>query len=729
MDTRWKRFSRSRGCKLAAFLVFVLAAALLAEGLILLALRFDPDYGLEPVFCEEYEQSDYQMATVQEDVVAVLNEIGYVELEDAERYQEFLQDYELEDTLEHYREFQGSYYDNWGSVTVDNARYYAQWEFDGSGETRTLGNMSEEELPYVVETGLCYTYDGGLSCDYPGVPTPEIYYNEMEHIQSVKIVIVYPQDWLTAMQKEWTAARRAVIGQSGLAAGCLVLALFTLIFLLVQTGRKAGETKAVFCTFDRMWTELTILLGAGGVIGCVLALAAQVTEYEYMNLYYGDATQSNSVLALAVLCGAGFALGAGVTLAALLSLVRKLKTHCFWKTSLTGKLFRLLWRGCKYLGRSFSLLFNGERFRHYRFQRTLFVRQLVFILGEMALWLAGGVCLGEAMFGYSGVGPVLTVIFVFLALLLLAWYVNGYARANEEVGMLCDQIDRIASGDLDSRLQLGDASLLKPAAEELNDIRGGMQKNIESQMKSERMKIELITNVSHDLKTPLTSIISYIDLLQKEELDDEARDYVNILAQKSERLKNMVADVFDLAKTTSGEATLELERLDLRKLLEQTLADMEDRIAESGRSIRLKLADAPAQIEGDGSKLYRVFQNLIDNALKYSMEGTRIYIEESLSEDGRVAVSVKNTASYEMEFTEEEIMERFARGDKSRTTEGNGLGLSIAKSFAEVCGGTFSIRLDGDQFGATVSFQTLPPLPEEDTDEDGRPGVPEEAES
>lgn len=224
------------------------------------------------------------------------------------------------------------------------------------------------------------------------------------------------------------------------------------------------------------------------------------------------------------------------------------------------------------------------------------------------------------------------------------------------------------------------------------------------------MKIELVTNVSHDLKTPLTSIISYIDLLKSEDLPPEAMDYVKILEQKSEKLKNIVADVFSLAKATSG-VDIDMEKLDAVILLNQALADAQDKIEKSGRQMKINTEAKSAIITADGNKLYRVFQNLIDNALNYSMDGTRIFIDLK-EEKNYIRLEMKNTASYEMNFTLDEITERFTRGDKSRTDGGNGLGLSIAKTFTEACGGVFRIELDGDVFKAVLLFQ-------KSTDSDG----------
>lgn len=218
------------------------------------------------------------------------------------------------------------------------------------------------------------------------------------------------------------------------------------------------------------------------------------------------------------------------------------------------------------------------------------------------------------------------------------------------------------------------------------------------------MKLDLITNVAHDLKTPLTSIVSYADLLATEsDLPEQAREYAGVLLQKAERLKILIQDLFDLSRATSGNMELQMEPLDLGKLIHQTLGDLSEEIAASPLTFRTNLPERPVIIESDGRKLYRVFLNLFTNALKYSLPGSRVYVELAIKGDRAVA-AVKNTASAEMDFDSEEILERFVRGDRARSTEGSGLGLSIAQSFTHACGGRFAVTIDGDLFKVTVDF-------------------------
>lgn len=226
-------------------------------------------------------------------------------------------------------------------------------------------------------------------------------------------------------------------------------------------------------------------------------------------------------------------------------------------------------------------------------------------------------------------------------------------------------------------------SSLYAASKAVSDIGAHLQESVAAQMKSERMKLDLITNVSHDLKTPLTSIIGYLDLLEKQDdLPAGTRDYVLILRQKSERLATTVADLFTLAKATSGSEALAIEPLDLVMAVRQTLGDMNDSIRHTGVPVKATMPES-AIVQADSGKLYRVLQNILDNALRYSLVGTRIYLEVSRG-DIATRLTLTNTASYEMNFAPDDVLQRFVRGDASRTTEGSGLGLSIAQSFSRI---------------------------------------------
>ncbi len=246
------------------------------------------------------------------------------------------------------------------------------------------------------------------------------------------------------------------------------------------------------------------------------------------------------------------------------------------------------------------------------------------------------------------------------------------------------------------------SSDLFPVSDDLVHLRDGISAAVDARVRSERMKSELVTNVSHDLKTPLTSIISYARLLDELHLDEPAAGYVRVLCEKSARLRRLTTDLFEVSRAQSGSLPLQIVRLDLKSHLEQTLAELSDRIASSGLAFRTRIPDGPVYVDCDGERLYRVLENLIVNAIAYAMPGTRVYI--TLYDNDPAILSIQNVAAQEMRFTAEEIVERFARGDDARTDGGTGLGLAIAKSFTEAVGGAFVVTVDGDVFRVTLSF-------------------------
>lgn len=299
----------------------------------------------------------------------------------------------------------------------------------------------------------------------------------------------------------------------------------------------------------------------------------------------------------------------------------------------------------------------------------------------------------------QGWGLVAVGVLLFITSLLLYKFIR-------DTGSLTDKLTLIQAGQESEPLALSKHSLLKEAGEALNNIEDGIESAIDERNRSNQMRVELITNVSHDLKTPLTSIINYADLLCEENLPAPSAEYAQALRDKSYRLKNMVQDVFEISKATSGNLSVELVELDLGKLVEQTLADMDERIQESSLTLKTHITEEPLPILADGEKLYRVFQNLLVNALQYSLDNSRIHVYV-YKEGDQACAKIKNTSKQELNFDTEKIVERFVRADASRTTEGSGLGLSIAQSFAEACGGTFHVETDADMFIAHVQFPLI----------------------
>ncbi|MCH5332993.1 MAG: HAMP domain-containing histidine kinase [Agathobacter sp.] len=249
--------------------------------------------------------------------------------------------------------------------------------------------------------------------------------------------------------------------------------------------------------------------------------------------------------------------------------------------------------------------------------------------------------------------------------------------------------------------KLQDQSLSREAL--MAELEEKMKDAVEERVKSERMKIDLITNVSHDLKTPLTSVIGYIELMKKEENSETMRDYLEVLTRKTDILRKMIENVFELAKASSGSAPLNLGVLDVNRLVRQVLADCDGNIRQRGDHVKIDLAEGAAEVLADSVYLYRIVQNLIENACKYALDGTRIFIRTRVRE-GRVSLELINVSAYPIDFEPEEIKERFVRGDASRSTEGNGLGLAIVETYTNALGGRFDIVIEGDTFKALVSF-------------------------
>lgn len=336
-----------------------------------------------------------------------------------------------------------------------------------------------------------------------------------------------------------------------------------------------------------------------------------------------------------------------------------------------------------------------------------FLAAVPFILGCIVVFL---VLFRPSLYSF---GPFLILILLALTgLFLIAaqlWLMRQNRRTAADVDALLTRIQAAGTGQA-AAAPLPQDSDLRAAVEGLDQMEVRLKDALSEQMKSEKLKLELITNVSHDLKTPLTSMVSYTELLrQEEDLPDHVRDYILVLYQKTLRLQAMVQDVFDVSKAATGNLPVTIRPLDFAKLLRQTLADLDEDIQASGLVLRSTLPDGPVWIMADGDRLYRVFQNLIGNALKYALDGSRVYLTLSV-EGNRAAAVIQNTSREELPYGVD-FTERFVRGDQSRTDGGSGLGLSIARTFTEACGGSFAIRTQADLFTASVTFpltQTRP---------------------
>ena len=301
---------------------------------------------------------------------------------------------------------------------------------------------------------------------------------------------------------------------------------------------------------------------------------------------------------------------------------------------------------------------------------------------------------------------------ILIAMIASVVTIGGFAyyvlKKLSYLSYIMDGTQRIKNGDIHHKLQLIGEDNFTTLADNINNIRDGLDKAIDSQLRSERMKSELITNVSHDLKTPLTSIINYIELIKKEEniTPEYLKDYVNVLDSKSKRLKVLIEDLFEASKASSGNIELNMEKIDIIQLLRQSIGELEEKLSEANLDLKINVPEDKVYVRADGRRLYRVLENLLSNISKYSLSNTRVYIDITEVE-GRVKLIMKNISSYELNFDPEEIMERFKRADDSRNTEGSGLGLAIARDLIKLQGGEFAIDIDGDLFKSIIEFDSI----------------------
>ena len=293
---------------------------------------------------------------------------------------------------------------------------------------------------------------------------------------------------------------------------------------------------------------------------------------------------------------------------------------------------------------------------------------------------------------------------VILYSVILFFIIRKYVdKIIEKYSKLREATSKIAEGNLDVKIE-EDLGLFEPFKGDLEKIQCGFKKAVDEEVKSQRMKTDLISNVSHDLKTPLTAIITYADLLKDENLSDEKRkQYIETLDRKAQRLQVLIENLFEVSKATSGNITLNIENIDVVSLMKQTLFELEDKLEEASLLVRKNMPKEKVILPLDSQRTFRVFENLIINITKYAMPNTRVFIDIIENEDD-VAIIMKNMAAEEITFNVDTIAERFVRGDESRNTEGSGLGLAIAKSFVELQGGTFNISVDGDLFKVKIVF-------------------------
>lgn len=455
--------------------------------------------------------------------------------------------------------------------------------------------------------------------------------------------------------------------------GVSVLALVVLLCYLyaAQSHRKGGVV--ALNHLDRIPFDL---LTAAVAVIAVFSAELIITV--------GHSGDLDFIVALAAILSVDYFVALGYTL----SFAARLKTHTLLKNNIIYKLWSVAAKGVK-------KLFGWVK---YLFKNIPTVAKTAIITSAVALFQF----IIIAIFTYYPAERTL-LLFLFTALdTAVIISLSILLKRIKEGG------EKIAAGDLDYKIDTkymhGD---FKDFAESLNNINEGLSVAINEKMKSERFKTELITNVSHDIKTPLTSIINYVDLIKKEKPENEnIKEYIDVLDRQSSRLKKLIEDLMEASKASTGNLAVNLSVCEAGVLLSQTVGEFDERLNAAGLTPVVGIPEAPVKIMADGRHLWRVFDNLMNNICKYSQNGTRVYLDVS-EKDGKAKITFRNISKYELNITGEELTERFVRGDKSRNTEGSGLGLSIARSLTELQGGELKIDIDGDLFKVTLTFDMV----------------------
>ena len=456
-----------------------------------------------------------------------------------------------------------------------------------------------------------------------------------------------------------------------------VLWLIGMVWLTVTAGRKPKDEEIHLNGFDRWYTEIA----AGAVIGIWLA-GTIISGTLIANSSLGYSYAVVTVIVTCLICGtytmAWFLIG-------YLSLVRRIKAGTLWKNSLIRKVL-------KWIGKCSGKLADFAR----AFSRNTAEKIKVLLVGGAFLFLQfliiGCVFSGAGVF-------LLALMAVDVAVMIFA------IRKADGLDLIMDGLKKISDGELQYKIKTDTLTgKQKVMAEYINNIGSGLDAAVENSLKKERMQTELITNVSHDLKTPLTSIINYVDLMKRENpTDPKIQEYLRILDEKSQRLKVLTEDVVEASKASTGNIKLEMNDIDFVEMVQQVIGEFEEKFQEKNLTMMVHFTDESSIIYADGQRMWRVLENVFGNVVKYAMEGTRVYAEIS-NRNKKVTFSLKNISAQPLNISADELTERFIRGDVARNTEGSGLGLSIAKSLTELQGGEFKLYLDGDLFKVMITF-------------------------
>ncbi|MDF2887616.1 MAG: integral rane sensor signal transduction histidine kinase [Lacrimispora sp.] len=505
-------------------------------------------------------------------------------------------------------------------------------------------------------------------------------YNNGNYHMSVAVNTSYPYNDAYYQASESFDQMRLffIIGMICLALGILGCAA-TLYMLVLLAGAPEEESLSpIVQRMDRLPAEISLVLylAASGLA----LLVSQLVLYKIIHLFLASENWYYGELVIKILIF--YAVG----VAAVLNLLKQYKSGILWKNSLLNKGVRTL----------------GLYFKNHRFTTRIMIIYSLFLIFNVVMIMA----FSFLLFTYNDLESRILMGAVFMLFCLLdLWVFHQMYKNAWQTDQINQALFNISNGNttykIDTKMFYGKEREL---AENINHISTGLETALQEKVRSERLKTDLITNVSHDIKTPLTSIINYVDLIKREKIQDpKIQGYLEVLEQKSQRLKTLTEDLVEASKASSGNLKLDMTSIDFVELIYQTNGEFEEKFSLRHLELVSTLPDETMLIEADGRYLWRVLENLYNNAFKYAMEHSRVYIDITKEEEN-ILFTIKNISENPLNIHAEELTERFVRGDVARTTEGSGLGISIAKSLTELQGGQFKLYIDGDFFKASVAF-------------------------
>lgn len=659
--------SYSYGIKMVGLILHMFFTVVLTMSICVLGFMIDKNiFEVTDIGTSNFLKSGYYTQCIQDKCDHLAEYLHLLRLgdgrsvEDNKRYLQYTDEFKSEDTnFCFWYKIDGKWYTNQPDMEDRE-------EFDAERvlmEAKTMGNY----LIYNMESKEFGTDIDGLSKHFFDSPNTQLYWPS----ENVILVIGVDTD-LSAMDDLYNASMEYEYLYPWIKVGllCALIGLIgwivSLVYLVLAAGHRPDDREIHLSTFDRIKTEILI----AGFLFITIELIVLIARISSTQLEISGLLVASGTICLVI--DAFFILF-------FLSLVRLLKAERLWKNSL------MYWLGTGLM----------KTFR----ERSVTIRVLV----VFGIHMIGCFFLAVGTFYYGN------KLCFFLLMILCGAECYIILREAVEHYHVFQCVESIRNGDLTAKLDLEEMSgSAYELAEAINNIGDGLVNAVADSTKNERMKADLITNVSHDIKTPLTSIINYVNLLKRETFEDERiKGYIKILDEKSLRLKQLTEDLVEASKVSSGNVKLEMQTIDLVEMVYQTAGEFNEKFEAKELTIVTKLPNNCVLVKADGRQLYRVIENLYNNVAKYALTKTRVYVELH-ENDEEVSFSIKNVSERELKHENGQtidLTERFVRGDTARTTEGSGLGLSIAKNLTVLMGGKFDITIDGDLFKATITFK------------------------